>query len=85
MTKEQWIRHMESVSGLERPENEGGSLPVDWHSAYTIHKSNDPKCPACAARRRTKRAAANAKAIRQAYSDCGMKRVRGALGGVYYE
>jgi len=36
-----------------------------------------------AARREKKNRAA--RAVRQAYSDCGMKRVRGALGGVYYE
>jgi len=85
MTKEQWIRHLESVSGLLRPSDENGAMSDDWKRAYAIHKANDPKCTECAARRRTKRAAANAKAIRQTYADCGMRRVRGALGGVYYE
>jgi hypothetical protein len=39
-------------------------------------------CPECAARRRTLRAA---RARRQAYADLGMVRVRGSLGGTYYE
>jgi len=85
MTREQWIKHMESVSGLERPENEGGALPVDWHSAYAIHKENDPKCKERAARRKTKRQVSNAKARHEAYLSAGLVRVRGALGGVYYE
>jgi hypothetical protein len=42
-------------------------------------------CPECAARRRTLRAARSARARRQAYADLGMVRVRGSLGGTYYE
>ena len=42
-------------------------------------------CPECKARMKTRKANAQAKAIRQIYSDCGMKRVRGAMGGIYYE
>lgn len=42
-------------------------------------------CPDCQARLKTRRANERARAIRQAYSDLGMVRVRGALGGVYYE
>jgi len=42
-------------------------------------------CPDCKARRRTYRANLQAKAIRSVYDSLGMKRVRGALGGIYYE
>jgi len=42
-------------------------------------------CPDCQARMKTRRANARAKAIRQVYADCGMVRVKGALGGIYYE
>jgi len=42
-------------------------------------------CPLCLARLKTKRANERAKAIRAAYSDLGMVRVKGNLGGIYYE
>jgi uncharacterized protein with PIN domain len=42
-------------------------------------------CPECQARLRTKRANERAKAIRAAYADLGMVRVKGNLGGIYYE
>lgn len=38
-----------------------------------------------AERNATIRKTANARAIRQVYADCGLKRVKGALGGIYYE
>jgi tRNA(Ile2) C34 agmatinyltransferase TiaS len=43
------------------------------------------KCPECNKRSATRKACARQKAIRQVYSDLGMIRVRGNLGGVYYE
>jgi hypothetical protein len=42
-------------------------------------------CAECKKRRATKKACVRAKALRQMYSDLGMVRVRGNLGGVYYE
>jgi len=42
-------------------------------------------CPECKARLRTIRANQRAKEIRQVYSDLSLKRVQGALGGIYYE
>ena len=35
--------------------------------------------------KRNREARLNARARREAYADAGLKRVRGALGGVYYE
>jgi predicted RNA-binding Zn-ribbon protein involved in translation (DUF1610 family) len=51
----------------------------------TVHVLNSGRrvCRACM----NKRIVRNAKArtMRQVYSDLGMHRVRGALGGIYYE
>jgi hypothetical protein len=50
----------------------------------TVHVLNSGRrvCHAC--RKRMRRNVA-ARAIREAYADAGMHRVRGALGGIYYE
>jgi len=85
MTQEQWIEHIETVSGLTRPEGENGCQPADWHSAYDLHKYTDPGCTICKERRATKRAVKAAKNKRMMYSDLGLIRVKGALGGIYYE
>jgi hypothetical protein len=53
--------------------------------AIIILDHDNRTCPICCARRKTKRANQRAKAIRSAYADCGMTRVRGNLGGIYYE
>ena len=42
-------------------------------------------CDICKVRMRTIKANNRAREIRQVYSDLGLKRVRGALGGIYYE
>lgn len=54
------------------------------------HAKNDPghdvkSCPECQSRLKTKRHNASAKARRDIYNSLGMKRVRGLLGGIYYE
>lgn len=53
-------------------------------------KDGDNHCESCDQRmangkRTTKRAQENRKAIHEAMTDLGLVRVRGALGGVYYE
>lgn len=58
--------------------------------AHNESEKNNPlhdrvTCKECNKRRQTKRANLRAKAIRSAYADCGMVRVRGNLGGIYYE
>lgn len=85
MTKEQWIRHMESVSGLKRPSAEDGAMYQDWKSAYNRHKEECPKCPECKARKTTRRRNTLARERHQIMVDCGLKRVTGMLGGIYYE
>jgi hypothetical protein len=42
-------------------------------------------CMLCQARLKTIKANIRARAIRSAYADLGMVRVRGSLGGIYYE
>lgn len=86
MTKEQWIRHMEEVSGLKRPSSDEGAMANEWKRAYMIHKANDPKCLVCKARRATKRATCNRKAREDAYRSAGLTKVYGAVSGkVYWE
>jgi DNA-directed RNA polymerase subunit RPC12/RpoP len=51
----------------------------------TVHVLNSGRrvCRACKHKRIVRNA--KARAIREAYADAGMHRVRGALGGIYYE
>ena len=60
-----------------------------WQEHWQAVKADDghdyKTCPDCQARLRTKRANERARAIRSTYSDLGMVRVKGSLGGVYYE
>ncbi len=86
MTKKQWVRHMEEVSGLKRPSDENGSMADEWKRAYATHKANNPKCPICKARRATRRANYNHKAREEAYRSAGLTKVYGAVSGkVYWE
>lgn len=86
MTKEQWVRHMEDVSGLLRPSHENGCMAQEWKRAYEIHKFNNPDCPDCKARRKTNRARNNRKAHEEAYESAGLVKVYGAVSGrVYWE
>jgi hypothetical protein len=50
-------------------------------SKQKIQQDNETPAQYAARLRRNK----EARAIRQAYKDCGMVRVRGAMGGIYYE
>jgi hypothetical protein len=57
-----------------------------WLQHMANTGTHDSKfCTVCKERKRTFKANQRAKEIRQVYADMGMKRVRGALGGVYYE
>jgi len=56
------------------------------HWAEVKDSGHDSRnCPECKARMRTKRANLRAKTIRAVYADLGMIRVKGNLGGIYYE
>ena len=85
MTKESWMRHIEEASGLLRPSNENGTMADIWKEAIRYHQAMRPDCPECKDRRNTRRRNQAARAKHEAYLAVGMVRVRGALGGIYYE
>lgn len=60
---------------------------AEWsrHMAEVPFPHNVETCPVCLRRVKTIKANAKARAIRLAYRDLGMVRVKGSLGGVYYE
>jgi N-methylhydantoinase B/oxoprolinase/acetone carboxylase alpha subunit len=80
MTKEQWLEHMES-DGLVAP-SKGGDVKA-WVKA--CHQHRESVCRMCQLRSRTLRANRRSKAMRSVYADLGMVRVKGNLGGTYYE
>lgn len=75
MTKENWVKHIE---------DQAGHYPINKDDVVA-HKAASPNCPVCKARARTRAASSRAKTIREIYTDLGMHRVKGALGGTYYE
>jgi hypothetical protein len=81
MTKEVWVRHIESISGIAAPSNGGDS--VQWKVFVAAHK---PDCKECKARAKTLKATASRK-LKDSIADmCGLTKVRGAVSGrVYYE
>jgi hypothetical protein len=85
MTKETWIRHMEQITGFKRPSDEHGCMADTWKEAQQCHFRIDPDCQVCKERRKTQRAVRAEKNKRMLYGDLGLIRVKGALGGVYYE
>lgn len=85
MTKEQWVRHAEEVTGLKRPSAYDGAMYPDWKSALKDHTIKCPHCPECKDRKKTRKATMNAQIRHELYSSLGLVRVKGALGGTYYE
>jgi hypothetical protein len=81
MTKEAWIEHIRNTEGI-LPPSKGGSKG-DWDYALDLHKSM--ACRECAARNRTRMANMNRKIKDGIMRDMGLVKVRGALGGTYYE
>jgi predicted nucleic acid-binding Zn-ribbon protein len=53
--------------------------------AYDKGRSKSNLCPSCRQRESRIRAAQNRKAKESVMRDCGLVKVRGALGGVYWE
>lgn len=80
MTKQAWFTHIDGV-GLVRP-SLGGNR-VEYAQQLKAHIASG--CAECKARLQTKRASGNARAKHEAYLSAGLVRVRGALGGIYYE
>lgn len=82
MSKEAWIQHMEaSHGGTVRP-SRGGSVE-GWKQLRDLHLATG--CPDCAARIKTLRANRHSRERHEALTSIGLKRVKGNLGGTYYE
>ena len=62
---------------------------LEWQIHWAEVKLNplhDYKtCPKCQSRLKTKRKSSQAKAKRDVYRSLGMKRVKGSLGGIFWE
>ena len=83
MTKEAWITHMEEASGLTRPSKAPWNKE-DWQSTIKLHHAQG--CPECAARMKTKKRSASARAKEDAYRSAGLTKVIGSVSGsVYWE
>ena len=80
MDKETWKSHIES-EGVIRPSH-GGDLNA-WKDKVVEHLER--QCGDCNDRRRTRSIARNARMRHDALTSCGLVRVKGALGGIYYE
>jgi hypothetical protein len=58
----------------------------EWREHRAETGPHDGKyCPSCQARKKTIIRNVRAKSIRAVYADLGMVRVKGNLGGTYYE
>lgn len=87
MRCETWQAHIDEVipATIHRPSLDHGADEANrmrFREWLAQHKAD---CPMCRARGRTIRSNRAAKVRHQVYTDMGMNRVRGALGGVYYE
>lgn len=80
MTKEKWIEHMES-EGIVRP-SKGGDV-LTWKETQKAHKQAG--CQDCKDRMKTIRANNYAKDRHESMTSLGLVRVKGNLGGTYYE
>ena len=73
MNKQTWQLHAKEVIRANPGMTKGD---------FAVHAKT---CPECLARRKTKRANDAARARHDAYASVGMVRVKGAMGGTYYE
>ena len=83
MDKQTWQNHITEIYGA-KPPSQGGNV-LDWKQTVLIHTNAQRDCAICKVRRQTRKQNERAKSIRQVYADCGLVRVKGALGGIYYE
>lgn len=83
MTKKKWINHMEEVTKSIHP-SRGGNR-VEWAKVGHEHLKNTPDCPECQARRKSRAKNREARIMSGVYKDLGMKKVKGSLGGTYWE
>ncbi|MCR4330482.1 MAG: hypothetical protein NUV49_01215 [Patescibacteria group bacterium] len=85
MTKENYIRHMEELTGLIRPSSPDGCSPEAWKQAQRQHKRDTPNCPICKARVKSVRANNAKKAHDELMKDCGLVKGKTALGRIIWE
>lgn len=81
MTKEQYIKHIEDTEHIKFPKL--GENPSDWKKAQEKHMAQN--CPACLKRIKTRRAENKRKAKNEAMESLGLVKVKGNLGGTYWE
>ena len=79
MKKENWIKHIESISGLVRPSISGNG--ISWREFVLKHKTG---CNDCADRAKTKRASIYRSMKDQAMKDLGLTKVHGAVSCKVY-
>ncbi len=86
MKKQEWLDHIDSClpPDISRPSTlkEDKDNLERYQTWIKIHRQT---CSQCAVRRRTYNQVENARMKRDVYASLGLKRVVGALGGVYYE
>jgi hypothetical protein len=86
MTKQEWQEHIDGClpANIKRPSTlKDDKDNLERYRAWM--KIHQPTCSQCAARKRTYNQVKNARMKRDVYKTLGLKRVVGALGGVYYE
>lgn len=81
MTNPSWVQHMVESTGLTVPKTREELIP--WRKAHREHL--DSKCPECMARRRTNNNRLYRQAREDAYRSLGLVKVKGLLGGTYWE
>lgn len=95
MSKQKWIEHIQGLlqdyGGAPGPYGPGllppsqGGNAEEWHRIVTKHRAESPKCPECRARAAAKKRAETRKIMAQVNGDLGLVKVRGNLGGTYWE
>lgn len=81
MTKEEYKRHVETCHNVIRPSH-GGSMDA-WKQA--VRDCIAAKHPEAASRQKTLKHNRNARIHHAVLTSMGLTRVKGAMGGTYYE
>ena len=81
MTKDQYIKHIEDTEHIIRP-SLGGDI-LQWKAAQQRH--HDMGCAECHKRAKTNKARKARKANAAIMDSLGLVKVKGNLGGTYWE
>ena len=81
MTRATWVQHMFDTAGLTIPTS-NAEVAV-WRQVHKEHL--EAGCKACLERKRTHDKQEAAKARDEAYRSLGLVKVKGDLGGTYWE